>query len=113
MQCNQTVRYNAEHASIVTDEDLHSRNVLHFNLFSLLLDCSTVAQPYPCRINEPLPNELCQFLFPTCRGIFAQAHAVYTRPSFPPTVIIANGLGAVTQPLLPRKLSWAHQCGIS
>ena len=32
--------------SIVTDEDLRGRNILHFNLFPLLRDCSTVAQPY-------------------------------------------------------------------
>ena len=31
---------------IVTDEDLHVRNVLHFNLFLLLRDCSTIAQSY-------------------------------------------------------------------
>ena len=29
--------------SIVTDEDLRGRNVLHFNLFELLHDCSTIA----------------------------------------------------------------------
>ena len=29
---------------IVTDEDLHGQNVLHFNLFPLLRDCSTIVQ---------------------------------------------------------------------
>ena len=40
--------------SIVSDEDLCGQNVLHFNLFSR--DCSTIAQSYLCRSNEPLPN---------------------------------------------------------
>ena len=31
--------------SIVTDEDLRGRNVLHFNLFPLLHDCSTMPSP--------------------------------------------------------------------
>ena len=33
--------------SIVTDEDLRNRNVLHFNLFQLLCDCSTIALSLP------------------------------------------------------------------
>ena len=33
--------------SIVTDEDLRGQNVLHFNLFQLLRDCSTIALPLP------------------------------------------------------------------
>ena len=41
---------------IVTDEDLRGRNVLHFNWFLLLRDCSTIPQPYLCCSNEPLPN---------------------------------------------------------
>ena len=31
--------------SIVTDEDLHGRNILHLNLFTLLRDCSTIPSP--------------------------------------------------------------------
>ena len=42
--------------SIVTEEDFRGQNVLHFNLFPLLRDCSTVAQPYQCCSNEPLLN---------------------------------------------------------
>ena len=38
------------------DEDLHGRNVLHFNMFPLLRDCSTITQSYLCHSNEPLPN---------------------------------------------------------
>ena len=37
-------------------EDLCGRNVLHFNLFPLLCDCSTIAQSHLCCSNEPLPN---------------------------------------------------------
>ena len=37
------VSYNAA-MSIVTDKDLHGRNVLHFNLVPLLRDCSTITQ---------------------------------------------------------------------
>ena len=33
--------------SILTDEDLHSRTILHFNLYQLLRDCSTIAPPLP------------------------------------------------------------------
>ena len=35
------------------DKGLRSRNVLHFNLFLLLRDCSTIAQSYLCCSNEP------------------------------------------------------------
>ena len=42
--------------SVVTDVDLCGRNVLHFNLFPLLRDCSTIAQSYLCRSFEPLSN---------------------------------------------------------
>ena len=34
--------------AIVTDEDLRSRNVLHYHPFQLLRDCSTIAPPL-CR----------------------------------------------------------------
>ena len=34
--------------SVTMHEDLCSRNVVHFNLFPLLRECSTVAQPYTC-----------------------------------------------------------------
>ena len=37
---------NSQLRSFVADEDLRGRNVLHFNLFPLLRDCSTVAQPH-------------------------------------------------------------------
>ena len=33
--------------SIVTDKGLHGRSILHFNLFPLLRNCSTVALPMP------------------------------------------------------------------
>ena len=35
----------SNHDSIVTDEDLRGRNILHFNLFQLLRDCSTIGLP--------------------------------------------------------------------
>lgn len=36
---------------------------------------------------------VCQFPFPTFWGIYAHAQTVYTRPSSPPTLIIADDLG--------------------
>ena len=43
-------------SSVTTLICLRGRNVLHFNLFPLLRDCSTIAQSYLCHSNEPLPT---------------------------------------------------------
>ena len=46
---------------IVTDQDLRSKNVLHFNLFPLLRDWTTVAEPHSCCLLCHGQHSHCQF----------------------------------------------------
>ena len=85
-----TVRYMTIptlYYSIVTDEDLRGWNVLHYHLFQLLRDCSTIAPPLPTwHASILLINALCHALCCCSHSLTLQPATHYLQASFNSTI---------------------------